>query len=118
MHQRDGPGLTEAAGREFILKHRVFLSDHTGKVIRREFVTLSYPSRWHYNVLRGLDYFQAAGVEHDERMAPALALLNEKRRSDGTWPLQSGHPGAVHFDMEKVGQPSRSCLTQERIGPL
>lgn len=97
----------EARGVEFILCHRLFLSDHTNEVIKPQFLMLSYPSRWHYDILRGLDYFQAAGIPYDDRMAPALAVLVKKRRTDGTWPLQRKHPGNVHFDMEQVGEPSR-----------
>ncbi len=108
VHARlEGIRQAEARGIEFILRHRLFLSDHTNEVINPQFLMLSYPSRWHYDILRGLDYFQAAGVLYDERMAPALAVLLKKRRSDGTWPLQHKHTGNVHFDMEKTGEPSR-----------
>ena len=64
-------------------------------------------SRWRYDTLRALDYFQSAGLPFDERMAPALSVLMQKRKKDGTWPLQQNHPGQVHFDMEEVGQSSR-----------
>ncbi|MEX0974487.1 MAG: hypothetical protein WD024_03915 [Bacillota bacterium] len=97
----------EARAMEFILRHQLFMSDHTGEVIKPQFLMLSYPSRWHYDILRALDYFQSAGVAYDERMAPALSVLVKKRRADGTWPLQAKHPGQVHFDMEETGCPSR-----------
>lgn len=97
----------EARGGEFILRHRLFLSDHTNEVINPQFLMLSYPSRWHYDILRGLDYFQAAGLSYGDRMAPALAILLQKRRADGRWPLQHKHRGNVHFDMERTGEPSR-----------
>lgn len=97
----------EARAMEFILRHQLFMSDHTGEVIKPQFLMLSYPSRWYYDILRALDYCQAAGVGYDERMAPALSVLVKKRRADGTWPLQAKHPGQVHFDMEETGGPSR-----------
>ena len=93
--------------REFILQHRLFLSDRNGEIINKRFLMLSFPSRWFYDILRALDYFRAAGVAYDERMQPALDVLLKKRRSDGTWPLQARHSGKVHFDMEKTGYPSR-----------
>lgn len=102
----DAIGQAEARAIELMLRHQLFKSDRTGEIIRQQFVTLAYPSRWHYDILRGLDYLQAAGVPFDDRMAPALSVLASKRRSDGTWPLQSGYPGEVHFTMEKGG-PSR-----------
>jgi len=96
-----------AEAREFILQHRLFLSDRTGEIINKRFLMLSYPSRWFYDILRALDYFHAAGIAYDPRMQPALDVLKKKRRADGTWPVQAKHPGQVHFDMEQIGRPSR-----------
>jgi hypothetical protein len=92
---------------EFILQHRLFLSDRTGKIIDKRMLMLSYPSRWRYDILRALDYFQCAGVDYDPRMQPALDVLWKKRRKDNRWPVQARHPGQTHFDMEKTGSPSR-----------
>lgn len=96
-----------AEAREFILQHRLYLSDRTGKIIDKRFLMLSYPSRWRYDILRALDFFRAADIDYDERMQPALNVLHKKRRKDGTWPVQAKHPGQVHFDMEHTGRPSR-----------
>jgi len=96
-----------AQAREFILLHRLFRSDHTGEIINKGFLMLSYPSRWYYDILRALVYFQAAGIDYDARMQDGLDVLQEKRRKDGTWPVQAKHSGQVHFDMEKTGGPSR-----------
>ena len=93
--------------REFILMHRLYKSDKTGEIINKKFLMLSYPSRWFYDILRALDYFQAAGVDNDPRMQDALDVLLKKRGSDGTWPVQAKHAGQVHFDMEQTGGPSR-----------
>lgn len=96
-----------AEAREFILQHQLFRSDHTGEVIDKRFLMLSYPSRWRYDILRALDYFQFARVQYDPRMQEALDILQNKRRKDGAWPLQARHPGQTHFEMEKPGQSSR-----------
>lgn len=93
--------------REFLLQHRLFRSDRTGAIINPGFLLLSYPSRWYYDILRGLDYFRGVGAAYDPRMQDALDVLRQKRRKDGAWPLQANHPGQVHFDMETPGQPSR-----------
>lgn len=93
--------------REFILQHRLFRSDHTGEIINKRMLMLSYPSRWYYDILRALDYFQFAGIEYDSRMQDALDVLMSKRRKDKKWPLQAKHPGKVHFDMETSREPSR-----------
>lgn len=97
----------ESSSRNFILAHRLFLSDRTGEIIRPDFLRLPYPARWRYDILRALDYFQHSSSDWDDRMKPAIDKLKTKRRADGTWPLQAHHPGKRHFDMEKVGKPSR-----------
>lgn len=92
---------------EFILIHQLFKSDRTGEIIHKDFLRLPYPSRWKYDILRALDYFQYAKIPWDDRMTPAIEVIKSKRRKDGTWPVQSKHPGAQHFEMEKAGKPSR-----------
>lgn len=93
--------------KEFILLHRLFLSDRTGEIIRKDFLKLSYPVRWKYNVLRALDYFQYSETKWDDRMKDAIQVVLKKRNKEWTWPLQASHPGQTHFDMEKAGKPSR-----------
>ncbi len=95
------------AAREFLLVHQLYRSDHTGAVIHQGFLRLSFPSRWYYNILRALDYFQYAGAAWDERLQSALEELMRKRKKDGRWPLQARLPGQIHFEMERAGQPSR-----------
>ena len=98
---------TAAQSREFILQHHLYRSDHSGEIINKRFLMLSYPSRWFYDILRALVYFQAADTPYDPRMEDALAVLRKKQRKDGTWPVQAKHVGQVHLDMEKTGGPSR-----------
>jgi len=97
----------ENQSREFLLQHRLFRSDQTGNIIDRKMLMLSYPSRWKYDILRALDYFQSAEVNYDPRMQDAFDVLKKKRRKDNRWPVQAKHPGQTHFDMEKSGYPSR-----------
>jgi hypothetical protein len=98
---------TKKSSIEFILLHRLFLSDRTGEIINKDFLRLSYPGRWRYDILKALDFFQYAGVSFDERMEPAIEILLKKRNKEGTWNMQAKHAGQVHFDMEKAGEPSR-----------
>ena len=73
-----------------------------------DWLQFSFPTWWHYDVLRALDYFRAAGDAPDPRLAEAIALLRSKQQADGTWLLENTHPGAVHFALEDGdGQPSR-----------
>jgi hypothetical protein len=69
---------------------------------------VSFPTRWHYDILWALDYLRRARVAPDERVAEAVDLVAKKRDEDGRWPLENPHPGLVHFEMEgRAGGPSR-----------
>ncbi|WP_420577724.1 hypothetical protein [Ekhidna sp.] len=104
MHEIDE---VRRAAIEFLLLHRLYLSDQTGKIINPDFIKLTYPCRWRYDILRALDYFRHADVLWDERMGPAVEVLWKKRNKNMTWNTQAKHPGQVHFDMEESGKPSR-----------
>jgi hypothetical protein len=96
-----------ARGEEFLLVHRLFRSHRTGAIAKTEFTRFHFPPRWHYDVLRGLDYFRAANAAHDPRLEDALDLLRARRQADGMWRLAKGYPGKVFFEMEEAGQASR-----------
>ena len=93
--------------KEFILMHQLFISDRTGEIIHKDFLKLTYPGRWRYDILKALDYFQYSKTKWDDRMNPAIEVLLKKRNKDMTWNVQAKHPGQVHFEMEKAGKPSR-----------
>lgn len=105
----DDPTHEDAAerGREFFLAHRMYKSHRTGEVSHPSFTKLSFPPRWFYDILRGLDHFRLVDAPHDERLGDALELLVSKRRRDGKWPVQNKHSGRVWFDMETGRAPSR-----------
>jgi hypothetical protein len=95
-------------GQAYLLDRGMFRSRSTGVVIDPDWTRFSFPTRWHYDVLWGLDYLRRAGVQPDLRVAEAVDLVETKRDVEGRWPLENPHPGEVHFDMEDgVGQPSR-----------
>ncbi|MBC8504043.1 MAG: hypothetical protein H8D34_04255 [Chloroflexi bacterium] len=106
-YKREELQEAEEKSREFLLQHRLFRSDQADNIIDKKMLMLSYPSRWRYDILRALDYFQFARISYDPRMQDALDILKKKRRSDNKWPVQAKHPGQTHFDMEKTGGPSR-----------
>jgi hypothetical protein len=98
---------TKKTSIEFILIHQLYLSDRTGKVIKLAFLSLPYPPRWKYDILKCLDAFQEADIPFDKRMVPALQKLIKKQKPDGKWNLNAHHSGARHFEMEKPGKRSR-----------
>jgi hypothetical protein len=94
-------------GREFLLAHRLFRSHRTGEIIKPVFTRFAFPPRWHYDVLRALDYFQAVNAPRDPRLADAIGLVQGKRDADGRWPLEHAYHGKTYFTMERLGAPSR-----------
>jgi hypothetical protein len=94
-------------GREFLLVHRLFRSDRTGQIIKPIFIRFSFPPRWHYDILRALDYFQAVDAPKDPRMAEAIHIVKSARDDDGRWPLQNSYKGKTYFELERRGAPSR-----------
>ena len=96
------------SGQEYLLERRMFRRLSDGEVADHDWTKFSFPPRWHYDVLRGLDYLRSAGVTPDERCAEAIDLVEDKRGADGRWPLENTYPGRVHFEMEHGdGRPSR-----------
>ncbi len=92
---------------DYLLQRRLLRRLGTGEVVTPEWTSFSFPTWWHYDVLRGLEHFRAVGGEPDARLAEAVDLVRSKRRQDGTWALENTHPGAVHLRMEEDGAPSR-----------
>ncbi len=95
-------------GEEYLLDRKLFRRKSTGAVVDPAWLQFSFPTRWHYDVLRGLEHFRAAGDPPDTRVDEAIDLLRSKQQSDCTWLLENTHPGAVHFALEDGdGRPSR-----------
>jgi hypothetical protein len=94
-------------GREFLLLHQLFRSHRTGEIIKSQFIRFSFPPRWHYDILRALDYFQAVNAPRDARLGEAMEIVRATQREDGRWPLQHSHQGKTYFELERLGAPSR-----------
>jgi hypothetical protein len=98
---------TQRRGRDFLLAHRLFRSHRTGEIIRPEFTRFSFPPRWHYDILRALDYFQAADAPRDRQLEEAIDIVRSSQCEDGRWPLRHSYRGKTYFELERVGSPSR-----------
>lgn len=112
-YERAGRGSADVAlarrrGEEYLLERRLFRRKSTGDIVNESWLRCSFPARWHYDILRALDYFRAVGGPPDARMAEAVDVLRSRQQPDGTWLLENTHPGAVHFALEEGdGRPSR-----------
>lgn len=97
-------------GQEYLLERGLFKSLSTGAAIvrdrksGRDWRDFTFPTRWHYDILWGLDYLRKAGADPDERSSEAVALVAAKQRRDGRWLLGDPHTGDVHFDIENGGE--------------
>jgi hypothetical protein len=90
-----------------MLERRLFRRKTTPEVINPSWLRFSFPTWYHYDVLRGLEYLRDAGVKPAERVAEAIAIVEGNRDPDGRWPLQNVHKGDAHLEMDDgEGQPS------------
>jgi len=96
---------SEARAMEFMLAHRLYKSDKTGEVIDEHFTQFCYPTRWHYDVLRGLDYMRDTPYIKDPRVGDALELLKSKEQA-GVW-CTGKYSGVTYFNLEPGGRRSR-----------
>ena len=107
----DASGRVQEArrrGEAYMLERRMFRRKSTGEVIDPSWMTFSFPTWWHYDVLRGLDYLRDAGLAPDERTAEAIEVVERNRDPDGRWPLQIDHKGESYVQLDDgEGQPSR-----------
>jgi hypothetical protein len=119
QHERafgSGPKVTEARlrGQEYLLERRLFRRLSTGEAIDRDrkssadWTRFAFPTWWHYDVLRGLDYLRDAGVTPDERVSEAVELVASKRDAHGRWALDTRYPGVMPVEIDYgEGRPSR-----------
>ena len=120
-HQRARGGSAEVTaalerGHEYLLERRMLRRLSSGELIDPAFTRFSFPTGWHYDALRGLDYLRAAGVAPDARVAEAIDLVRSKRDAEGRLPLENPHESELvnarvrdlEFGMdEREGRPSR-----------
>lgn len=95
-------------GEEYLLERKLFRRKSTGEVVNPAWLQFAFPTYWHYDVLRALEYFRSVGDEPDSRVDEAIALLRSKQQPNGAWLLEKTHPGKVHFALEEgCNRPSR-----------
>src|SRR5215510_1492672 len=121
-HERATGGSAESIaarrrGEEYLLERKLVRRKSTGEVVNLAWLQFSFPTRWHYDVLRTLEYFRSVGDVPDSWMDEAIDLLRSKQQPDGTWLLENTHPGKIHFALEDGdGRPSRwNTLRAHRV---
>ncbi|HUQ53625.1 MAG TPA: hypothetical protein VM692_15465 [Gammaproteobacteria bacterium] len=118
-HERNAGATAEVTqarlrGQDYLLERGLLRRKSTGEPIQRDrkggasWQRFAFPTWWHYDVLRGLDYLRSAGVLPDPRVAEAVALVASKRDEQGRWPLELRHAGKLPIEIDDgEGRPSR-----------
>jgi len=95
-------------GENYLLERGMFRSLRTGKVIDKRWLRFSFPTFWHYDILRGLDYLRNARIKPDDRVDDAIETVIKRRHQNGRWPLNLLHPEHIPLKMEtELGRASR-----------
>jgi len=92
---------------EYLLERSLFRALRDGSVINNEWLRVSFPNDWHYDILWALDYFRRAGSPPDPRIKEALEIVKFKANAAGQWTLEQAHSQDVAFSMETARKPSR-----------
>jgi hypothetical protein len=104
------PAVSEARGRaqEYLLVRRLLRRLSTGEIIEPTWTQFAFPTLWHYDVLRALDYLRAADVQPDARVGEAIASVIERGQGSGRWLLDVRHRDTLHDELAgTVGAPNR-----------
>ncbi|MCI0433972.1 MAG: hypothetical protein L0271_10015 [Gemmatimonadetes bacterium] len=95
-------------GQEYLLERRLLRRLSTGDIIDRTWTQFAFPTLWHYDVLRALDYLRAAAVQPDARVEEAVAMVHQRRQVAGSWLLDVRHRDTLHDALAgSVGDPNR-----------
>ena len=107
---RKSAAVTKARkrGEKYLLDRYLFRSLRTGELIDERWLRFSFPTFWHYDVLRGLGYLRNAGIKPDSRVREAVEIVIKRRHQNGRWPLNLVHRERIPLEMETdVGRASR-----------
>jgi hypothetical protein len=95
-------------GERYLLDRALFRRLSTGEVVDPEFLKFAYPPRYHYDILRALDYLRLAGIHPDARIRDAIQIVKSARQADGRGLLDHSYDEALAFPLaESAGGPSR-----------
>lgn len=110
-------GVQEATarGQDFFLSHHLYRSHRSGEVVHESFFRFPFPPHWHFDLLRGLEYFRAAGTVPDARLEDAVERVRTAQRPDGTWKRYPPYPGRQWFPLEPPGASRMTTLRCLRV---
>jgi hypothetical protein len=102
-------------GEGYLLERRLVRRLSTGEIIDPAWTQLAFPPLWHYDVLRVLDHFRAAGVAADAAMGESIALVRQRKQDDGRWLLDVRHRNSLYDEIAgPVGAANRWITLRAR----
>lgn len=104
-----------ARGIEFFLVHRLYRSHRTGELMNPAFTRFPFPPQWHFDIVRGLEFFRSIDFERDQRLGDAIEVVRKGQRRDGTWRKHRPYPGRYWFQLEPQGPSRWSTLRALRV---
>ena len=116
LHFGSNPEMTEVRlrGQEYLLERRLFRRRSSGEAIEQDrkggavWNRFVFPTWWHYDVLRGLEYLRRASVSPEKRVDEAIDMVISKRNGDGCWQIEVQYPGQMPVEInEGENLPSR-----------
>jgi len=104
------PEITAARcrGEAYLLERGLFRRRSTGEVANPAFLELAFPPRYHYDILRALDYLRATGAAPHARIDEAVHFIESRCQPDGRWLLDRAYDEALAVSTgEQAHEPSR-----------
>ena len=99
---------SRSRGETYLLERRLLRRLSTGEIIEPAWSQFAFPTLWHYDVLRALDYLRAAGMMPDRRIEEAVSIVRDRQQADESWMLDVRHRDTLHPEFAGVvGAPSR-----------
>jgi len=106
---------TRQRAERYLLERRLLRRLSSGEMIDPRWTRFSFPTLWHYDVLRALDYLRAAGIPPDARVTEAIGMVVARRQDDGRWPLDVQHRDTLYPELAgDVGKPNRWVTLRAR----
>jgi hypothetical protein len=87
-------------GERYLLDRHLLRRLSNGRIIDKRWTRFAFPTMWHYDVLRGLEYVRRTGATPDPRMAEAVEVVQSRRHQNSRWPMNRVHKPRLNFSME------------------
>jgi hypothetical protein len=104
-------------GIEFLLQHRVYFAESTGRAVYGWPPALMFPPSLFYDGLQPLRVLAMLGTKYDPRLDKALDLLSSRPNRQGRWPLDrvpvrpNGDP-RFSLVLDRIGKPNKWLTVQ------